>query len=102
MRARLPWLLVLAGAYALAGDSVKPRPRPAPAPYAGAATCGDCHGAETRAWERSPHARHGIAVKQPEGGADAAVGALRPAALYACLSPIWCVIRPHRSTANRR
>jgi len=52
------------------------RPTRARAPTADAARvrCGGCHASEAEAWAGSPHARHGIAVATPEGGADAAVG----------------------------
>jgi len=42
--------------------------------YAGAETCARCHEAEAAQWRASAHARHGIPVAAPEGGADAAVG----------------------------
>jgi len=43
--------------------------------YAGADACTSCHPEQARLWADSVHGRHGIALAEPEGGADAAVGA---------------------------
>jgi len=52
------------------------------APFAGSASCARCHERESEAWGRSPHARHGIAVADPEGGAEGAIGSIWMQAYY--------------------
>ncbi len=51
----------------------EPKPPP-PAIYGGAPSCAGCHAAASRAWESSPHGRHGSFAARPPGDADGAVG----------------------------
>jgi len=65
-------LALFAAAVAL-GQAGKSRAKSAPG-HVGAADCAGCHADEARAWRKSAHGRHGIAIREPEGGFDGAVG----------------------------
>ena len=72
MRRFVVILALLAAAGALGGPG-ESRAKSAPR-HLGAADCARCHAGEAKAWRKSAHGRHGIAVAKPEGGFDGAVG----------------------------